>query len=1395
MHRRDRRRARFETQRTSGLLALTCIVWGSGCGGDGGTEPTPPPRETPRPASVTVSPAAIELTALGATVQLSAEVRDQNGNVMAGAAATWASGDASVATVDRSGLVTAAANGTATITATAGSVSGSATATVAQQVSSVEVTPATGSLLPGITLRLMAEARDANAHVVDRAEFAWASSDTTVAIVDATGLVTGAAEGDVEVSARSSGVVGRAQLEVVKLVPQAVVVAPAAVVLEALADTLRLAAEVQDQIGRPMPGEAVTWTASDTLVASVDATGLLTAVGNGEATITATAGSVSGSATATVAQQVSSVEVTPATGFVLPGTTLRLMAEARDANARVVEGAEFAWASSDPTVAVVDATGLVTGTAEGDVDVSATSSGVTGRAQLEVVEPAPTTVAVRPDAVVLEALGDTLRLAAEVQDQIGRPMPGEAVIWTAGDTLVARVDSTGLLTAVGNGEATITAGSGTLSGDAAVEVMQVARSVLVTPAADTLVLGDSLRLAAEAFDARGHSVDGAAFAWSSSDPSIVGVDESGVVRGAGEGTAEITVAAGSARQASRIWVFSPDRASLVALYEAANGDDWTDARNWTSDRPLSEWFGVEADADGRVTRLLLGDNGLEGRIPSELGDLSRLTDLQLNQDAIAGPIPPELGKLAELRILSLWGNHLTGAIPPEIGALSNLTILWLSSNRLTGPIPELGGLAELRSLALHVNALTGSIPSELGDLSNLEALWLSHNRLTGPIPSGLGGLANLRDLRLADNDLTGTIPARFGDLEGLVDLDLADNDLEGTIPEELGRFRLLERLLLHQNGLTGPIPAALGELASLRLLSLAHNDLSGPVPAEFSALAALEELRLNGNPGLSGFLPAGLTNLGSLTTLLAEGTSLCAPAEADFLAWLGTLESQRVARCQNDRSAAYLVQAVQSLDFPVPLVANRPALLRVLLTAPDGESVDFPPVRARFHLDGEEVHTADIPAPGGTVPAEVGEGSPDASANARVPADVVQPGLELVVEVDPDRTLGAEAGLTKRIPETGGQTIDVRRVPPLHLTYFPVLRPGQREPAFLRLVAELTADHSMFRPTRSWLPVAEFTLDVRETYFTSAATGGELLEEIEAIRVLEGGAGYYMGAVPTSLTFELSLGGTAFLPGRSSWSHEDPTTVAHELGHNMSVRHAPCGGADGPDPDFPDRAGAIGAWGFDTSDNTLVPPETADVMGYCFPRWISTFSFGKALDYRLEEEAAAAEHAARTLLVWGGVDAAGAPYLHPAFVVDAPPTIPRSGGPYTLTGRTAAGDELFRIEFDTQQIADGDGGSAFVFAVPVSPGWADRLAAIEVSAPGGVATLDGTEGESMALLRDPRTGRVRAILRDLATAGDRLGSLAGVAAEPGAIVSALGDAADLEVLISSGLPPAIQWRR
>ena len=117
------------------FLAASSVVLGtaSGCG-DSATEPPPPAPDPSRPTMVTVTPATSQLTALGATVQLNAEVRDQNGLAMAGTTLTWVSNATAIATVDGTGLVTAVGNGTATITASAGPASGSAAVTVTQRV-------------------------------------------------------------------------------------------------------------------------------------------------------------------------------------------------------------------------------------------------------------------------------------------------------------------------------------------------------------------------------------------------------------------------------------------------------------------------------------------------------------------------------------------------------------------------------------------------------------------------------------------------------------------------------------------------------------------------------------------------------------------------------------------------------------------------------------------------------------------------------------------------------------------------------------------------------------------------------------------------------------------------------------------------------------------------------------------------------------------------------------------------------------------------------------------------------------------------------------------------------------------------------------------------------------
>jgi len=202
-----------------------------------------------------------------------------------------------------------------------------------------------------------------------------------------------------------------------------ITVSPASVTLRALGETARLAATLQDQNGQAMSDATaswITWETSDAAVATVDASGLVTAVGNGPATITASAGSVSGTAAVTVAQEVDAVTMSPAADTVLVADTVRLSANAVDANGHLISTEEFTWASDDTLVAVVDAQGLVKGISVGEAEITARAAGVTGRARITVAVPAPAMVAVTPDSVTLTAIEQTARLVAEVRDQVGR---------------------------------------------------------------------------------------------------------------------------------------------------------------------------------------------------------------------------------------------------------------------------------------------------------------------------------------------------------------------------------------------------------------------------------------------------------------------------------------------------------------------------------------------------------------------------------------------------------------------------------------------------------------------------------------------------------------------------------------------------------------------------------------------------------------------------------------------------------------------------------------------------------------------------------------------------------------------------------------------------------------
>ena len=326
-----------------------------------------------------------------------------------------------------------------------------------------------------------------------------------------------------------------------------------------------------------------------------------------------------------------------------------------------------------------------------------------------------------------------------------------------------------------------------------------------------------------------------------------------------------------------------DVAALTAFYNATGGPTWADSSNWLITRPIGSWFGVATDDAGRVTRLERIGNELSGRIPPELGSLSKLEELRLWDNRLNGEIPEELGHLSNLEYLALHDNQLSGKIPEKLRRLSNLRWLVLSNNQLSGEIPEeLGRLSDLRVLHISENQLSGGIPAELGNLSNLEELVLSGNQLSGEIPAERD---NLEELVLSNNQLSGAIPAELGGLSNLEELVLSNNQLSGEIPGELGALSSLRVLHLSGNQLTGCIPETLryveeNDLSDLGLpfctstptaspsddsgrdgrLEVSHKQLSGEIPGEFGTLSNRPVLYLSGNQ-LSGCTPEGLRDV------------------------------------------------------------------------------------------------------------------------------------------------------------------------------------------------------------------------------------------------------------------------------------------------------------------------------------------------------------------------------------------------------------------------------------------------------------------------------------------------------------------------------------------------------
>lgn len=317
---------------------------------------------------------------------------------------------------------------------------------------------------------------------------------------------------------------------------------------------------------------------------------------------------------------------------------------------------------------------------------------------------------------------------------------------------------------------------------------------------------------------------------------------------------------------------STDRDALVALYNAADGANW--ANTWDLNDDYRTWYGVTLDTDDRVIDLQLGNNNLNGILPSEIVNLTSLRTLNIPNNELSGEVPAFLGSLTELSLLDLSGCGFVGQLPVELSSLKKLRSLNLSKNELIGQLPNwLWEFPELERLDLSENSFSETISTKINELTSLISLKLNNNMLTGEIPKEISELSNLTSLEIINNSLTGTIPNEFGNMTLLEHINLSYNNLIGEIPKELAQLINLETLSLEFNDITGAIPNEFQALNNLSALALTGNNLSGTIPSELGSLGEIQFLILNGN-NLEGTLPTELENLSKLAVLDLGGNSL-----------------------------------------------------------------------------------------------------------------------------------------------------------------------------------------------------------------------------------------------------------------------------------------------------------------------------------------------------------------------------------------------------------------------------------------------------------------------------------------------------------------------------------------
>lgn len=464
----------------------------------------------------------------------------------------WSSSQVSIATISSTaptaGLSQALSAGQSMIVASSGSISGSASLTVTgATLTSITVTPASSTIPLGTIEQLTATGTFSDGSTQDVTNSAtWYSSASSIAsVTTGSGLVTAKRTGTASITATLASVQGNASLTV--NLANLVSIAPLPAnpsIANGTTQSFVAIGTFNDGATRNL-AYSVTWSSSNTGVATVASSGVALCHSVGTTTITASAAGVSGSATLTATNAtLSSISVAPAGANIAPATTIPFSATGTFSDGTTQNlSVQTVWNSDTPLVATVDSIGNVKGLSAGTAHISAGLLGVTGSVPVTVTSASPVSIAVTPSGSFIPPGGVLqFRAVATFSDGSTQDITHSAA-WASSDTTVAVIAIDGVATGQKAGSASITATLSSVSGSTGLLVSSAALvSIAINPFGESLAEQTSGKLNAIGNFADGTQQDiSTSVSWTSSNPGVATIGkQTGVITGISPGATTVT---------------------------------------------------------------------------------------------------------------------------------------------------------------------------------------------------------------------------------------------------------------------------------------------------------------------------------------------------------------------------------------------------------------------------------------------------------------------------------------------------------------------------------------------------------------------------------------------------------------------------------------------------------------------------------------------------------------------------------------------------------------------------------------------------------------------------------------------------------------------------------------